>query len=56
MGNWVAWSGGRLIVLAALAWLLAAILSVIVVWQVTQPGGVFNPTLVVPPHAPPVIN
>ncbi len=40
------------------AGILAAIISAVVVGQVTQPGGLLNPTPVVPqaPHAPPINN
>lgn len=40
------------------AGILAAIISAIVVWQVTQPGGALNPIQPAPqaPHAPPVDN
>ncbi len=37
------------------AGILAAIISALVVWQVTQPGGLLNPTPVAP-HAPPIVN
>jgi hypothetical protein len=38
-----------------IAGIVAAIISAVIVWQITQPGGLLNPTPDAP-HAPPITN